>query len=123
MKRAVILAASIGLAVAACGGDGDDDTTVQAWCDTVERMVEVMDEVSTGDDPKTLEEVEARLDSLEGVRTDLVDGAPESIASEVETIFETDSDTINLDEQEALDEARTEVNGYIRDECRLDVGL
>lgn len=109
------------VAMAACGGDRDDEETVERWCGRVEDLADFVEENAGGDiDVERLDEQIAEIESL---RTDVTDGAPGSIADDVRVLFDTPSDTRDLDEQQAEDEARDKVNAYIRDECRLDVTL
>lgn len=119
--RIVLFVGAAALA-AACGGGGDDAETVSTWCSNVERLATFLDEHRSGA-PDNFDDLEAAIDDGNRLESELIDGAPGSISDEVATMFATDTETLDLDEQEAYDEAQSTVNDFIRDECRLDIGL
>lgn len=115
------LAVTAGLLLPACSDDGDGD--IAAWCSSVEELAHFIRDAPSASDFENMDDLEAALDDIDRIEKAVRDGAPSSLRDDVATIFDTDSDTLRVSEQEDVERARGKVNDYIREKCDLDVGL
>jgi len=116
-----LVAVVVALVAAACGGESENSA---AFCDAVERLPDAIAEGQRRlDNPEGMDDLEAGIQALGELSSELKDAAPNSIRDEVVTVMDTDSDTVRVSEQEALASAREKVNSYIRSECDLVITL
>lgn len=127
MTKTTALLLTTALALGACSDDGG---STDAFCQVVEeRWVtwEPTDLDALLAESDGLEEAAAAADEIaresDNLRADTLEAASGDLRDDLQTMFDSDPNSVDLDEQEAYEEAQERVNEIIREDCRLDFGL
>lgn len=128
-KAGILLVMSIASTIlTSCLSTSVDPEELKTFCDSVKRYSYVLDELDDAmDDLAPFGEEEARFRrasaNFEEVLAEIAESAPDNVSEDVETVLDYNSETLQVSEQEAYQDALGRVNTFIREDCDLNVRL